>query len=109
MSIFRGKPGTQAIGQRRRPRLSDTPTARRRHHRLRLMHRGPPSLVKAEQDVVDDFPQVIPVTPRELDVIETFLDALLDDALKSGNSHRNSLGESPPRCDNAGRQQGVAT
>jgi hypothetical protein len=31
--------------------------------------------------VVDDFPHAIPVNPRELDVIETYLDALLDDAL----------------------------
>jgi hypothetical protein len=32
-------------------------------------------------DVVDDFPQVIPVVQRELDVIETYLGALLDDSL----------------------------
>jgi hypothetical protein len=32
-------------------------------------------------DVVDDFPQSIPVGQRELDVIETYLSALLDDAL----------------------------
>jgi len=32
-------------------------------------------------DVVDDLPQVIPVAQRELDVIETYLGALLDDAL----------------------------
>jgi len=31
--------------------------------------------------VVDDLPQVIPVAQRELDVIETYLGALLDDAL----------------------------
>jgi len=29
----------------------------------------------------DDFPQTIPVIPRELDVIETYLGALLNDAL----------------------------
>jgi Ethanolamine utilization protein EutJ (predicted chaperonin) len=32
-------------------------------------------------DVVDDFPQAIPVISRELDVIETYLGALLDHAL----------------------------
>jgi hypothetical protein len=31
--------------------------------------------------VVDDFPQEIPITRRELDVIETYLGALLDEAL----------------------------
>jgi hypothetical protein len=31
--------------------------------------------------VVDDLPEVIPVAQRELDVIETYLGALLDDAL----------------------------
>jgi hypothetical protein len=32
-------------------------------------------------DVVDDLPRVIPVAQHELDVIETYLGALLDDAL----------------------------
>jgi hypothetical protein len=32
-------------------------------------------------EVVDDFPQAIPVASRELDVIETYLSALLDDVL----------------------------
>ena len=32
-------------------------------------------------EVVDDFPQAIPVAPRELEVIETYLGALLDDVL----------------------------
>jgi hypothetical protein len=32
--------------------------------------------------VVDDFREVMPVTQRELDVIETYLGALLDDMLK---------------------------
>jgi hypothetical protein len=31
-------------------------------------------------DVVDDFPTAIPVARRELEVIETYLGALLDDA-----------------------------
>jgi hypothetical protein len=32
--------------------------------------------------VVDDFRKVIPITQGELDVIETYLGALLDDMLK---------------------------
>ena len=32
--------------------------------------------------VVDNFPEVVPVTRRELDVIETYLGGLLDDMLK---------------------------
>jgi hypothetical protein len=31
--------------------------------------------------VVDDFPAIIPVTPRELDVLETYLGSLLNDIL----------------------------
>lgn len=33
-------------------------------------------------EVVDDYPEVVPVTQRELDVIETYLGSLLDDLLK---------------------------
>ena len=36
----------------------------------------------AVPDVVDDFPQEIPITRRELEVIETYLGALLDEALE---------------------------
>ena len=32
--------------------------------------------------VVDDFPAAVPVTQRELDVLETYLGSLLDDMLK---------------------------
>jgi hypothetical protein len=35
----------------------------------------------ADPVVVDDFPQEIPITRGELEVIETYLAALLDDAL----------------------------
>ena len=40
-----------------------------------------PTLVAAGPDVVDDFPTAMPVTRGELEVIETYLGALLDDAL----------------------------
>ena len=32
--------------------------------------------------VIDDFPAVVPVTQRELEVLETYLGALLDGLLK---------------------------
>ena len=32
--------------------------------------------------VIDDYPEIVPVTQRELDVIETYLGSLLDDLLK---------------------------
>jgi hypothetical protein len=41
----------------------------------------PPGVAFDGPHVVDDLPQVIPVAQRELDVIETYLGALLDDAL----------------------------
>jgi hypothetical protein len=41
---------------------------------LRVVQLGP--------EVVDNFPQGIAVGSRELDVIETYLGALLDDALE---------------------------
>jgi hypothetical protein len=40
-----------------------------------------PTLVAAGPDVVDDFPTAMPVTQGELEVIETYLGALLDEAL----------------------------
>jgi hypothetical protein len=51
----------------RRPRLPDR------------LPRG--TNVEPGPKVVDDFFQAIPVAQRELDVIETYLGALLDDAL----------------------------
>jgi hypothetical protein len=39
------------------------------------------TLVAAGPDVVDDFPTAMPVTRGELEVIETYLGALLDEAL----------------------------
>jgi hypothetical protein len=67
-----------------RPQLSAGPNARRRLNPelARLVRRGVVTFTNAGQDVVDDFPQDIPVAPRELDVIETYLGGLLDDALR---------------------------
>ena len=58
-------------------------------------------------EAVDDFPEAIPVTARELEVIETYLNAALDqsdttdesqsiEATKSGKA----LGRSPDGCEN---------
>jgi len=72
-------PTRQAQIQRRR-RLTEGRSAQRlrspelaRHRRDAVTCSGPV--------VVDDFPHEIPITQRELDVIETYLGALLDDAL----------------------------
>jgi hypothetical protein len=63
--------------------LTAAPNAQRRRKSARapLIRRGAPTFAEAGPDVVDDFPTAIPVTPRELDVIDTYLGALLDDAL----------------------------
>jgi hypothetical protein len=63
--------------------LIDGPNARRRRRSARgpLIRRGAPTFVEAGPDVVDDFPTAIPVEQHELDVIETYLGVLLDDAL----------------------------
>jgi hypothetical protein len=75
------------------------PRRRRKCERGRPIRPGAVAL--AGPDVVDDFPQAIPVVQRELDVIETYLGALLDDARWDGrNSPKIALGENPPRCEN---------
>jgi hypothetical protein len=42
---------------------------------------GPQGASRHHPQVVDNFPTVVPVTQRELDVIETYLGSLLDDML----------------------------
>jgi len=39
-------------------------------------------LTRDYPQIVDDFPEVVPVTQRELDIIETYLGSMLDDMLK---------------------------
>ena len=46
-----------------------------------LQH-GPRVLTRDYPQIVDDFPEVVPVTQRELDIIETYLGSMLDDMLK---------------------------
>jgi hypothetical protein len=72
--------GAGAIRQaqvQRRPRFHAAVNARRRlkSEMARPVRRAVTWVVP---DVVDDFPQEIPITRRELEVIETYLGALLD-------------------------------
>jgi hypothetical protein len=46
-----------------------------------LQH-GPRGASRQRLQIIDNFPAVVPVTQRELDVIETYLGSLLDDMLK---------------------------
>jgi len=43
---------------------------------------GPDKAAYDRLEVVDDYPEIVPVTQRELEVIETYLGSLLDDMLK---------------------------
>jgi hypothetical protein len=40
-----------------------------------------PANVEPAVEVVDDLPSLVPVTQREIEVIETYLSALVDEAL----------------------------
>ena len=72
-------PGRPIRSDRRRQRAGQTAGLRR------LIAREPARIdVDSIPKVTDDFPHAIPVIPRELDVIETYLGALLDAA--SGTS-----------------------
>src|SRR5262245_3293878 len=72
---------TRQARTQRRPRLTDGPNARRRRHSELARPIRRDAVTWAGPVVVDDFPQEIPITQRELDVIETYLGALLDEAL----------------------------
>jgi hypothetical protein len=61
--------------------LTDGPSARRRRNSELARPIRRDAVTGAGLVVVDDFPQEIPITRRELDVIETYLGSLLDDAL----------------------------
>jgi hypothetical protein len=72
---------TRQARTQRRPRLTDGPNARRRRNSELARPIRRDAVTWAGPVVGDDFPQEIPITQRELDVIETYLGALLDDAL----------------------------
>jgi hypothetical protein len=49
------------------------------HHPNAKLSRAPTELVeKPVPDVIDDFPEILPVLQRELDIIETYLGATVD-------------------------------
>ena len=54
-------------------------------HSRRLVPRGP-AAVEPAVAVVDDLPAFVPVTQREIEVIETYLGALVDEALAGTES-----------------------
>ena len=52
------------------------------HHANAKLSRAPAELVeKSVPNVVDDLPEILPVLQRELDIIETYLGATLDQLL----------------------------
>lgn len=55
--------------------------ARRWRNSDRARQIRPEAIALADPGVVDDFPAAIPVSQRELEVIETYLGDLLDGAL----------------------------
>jgi hypothetical protein len=61
--------------------LPDGPNAQRRRNSELARPIRLDAVTGAGPVVVDDFPQEIPITRRELDVIETYLGALLDEVL----------------------------
>jgi hypothetical protein len=75
---FAGVTG-QAEARRRRLAGGSNAQRPRKSGRAPLIGRGATTFVDAGPHVVDDFPTAIPLTLRELDVIETYLGALLDD------------------------------
>ena len=68
---------------RRRSRLTEGPNAQRcrKPEPRRTIGRGAATIIEPSLHVLDDLPHPIPLAERELDVIETYLGALLDDAL----------------------------
>ncbi len=72
--IRRRQDAPGAIGQ-----AGVRPQGRRQASRTRPFRAAPVKL--AGPGVFDDFPQIIPVSQRELEVIETYLNDLLDGVL----------------------------
>jgi hypothetical protein len=67
--------------QRRAPSTGSANVERRLLFAARRQTRSRPAMSATPTVyVVDNFPQSIPVSSRELDVVETYLDTVLDDA-----------------------------
>ena len=73
----------QAATIQRQPRLSDGPSARRNRKLQPVQPIGREAVKTIDLDaaVLDDFPESIRAFQAELDVIETYLGALLDEVL----------------------------
>jgi len=75
--------GRQKVGRATPPRYRAGFGPHPRQWRARSLIRGRPAKqVERAWEVVDDFPEDIPVMPRELKVIETYLAALLHESLE---------------------------
>ena len=74
---------SRKAGRLRHPpyRAGFRPPPRAPQSRLRIPG-GAANQVQPAWDIVDDFPEDIPVMPRELKVIETYLAAVLDESLE---------------------------
>ena len=77
-SLHRQKIG-RAIPPRYRAGFGPPPRPRQARA---LIRGGPAKQVERAWEVVDDFPEDIPVLPGELKVIETYLAAVVDDSLE---------------------------
>jgi hypothetical protein len=78
------RPGSaQAADFRRKPRLSDGPSAprTRKVQPVQPISRQAVKPVALDAAVLDNFPESIPVSQGELDVLDTYLGALLDEVL----------------------------
>ena len=73
----------QAAIIQRQPRLSDGPSARRSRklQPVQPISREAVKTIDLDAAVLDDFPESIRAFQAELDVIETYLGALLDEVL----------------------------
>ena len=63
-------------------RINAGPSSDRKPEPGRREDSAPAVLIGSDPGVVDDFPDRIPLSERELDVIETYLGRLLDDMLE---------------------------
>ena len=69
------------LDTRRRPDVDSLVAPRGRRHSYRAISVHPGALELAGPGIIDDFPHAIPISRRELEVIETYLGDLLVEAL----------------------------
>jgi hypothetical protein len=81
-----GTSPTRQAQVQRRPRSDNGPRVRGRGRSELARPVRRDGITWASPRVIDNFPQEIPITRREIDVIETYLGVLLDDTLESRTS-----------------------